>query len=125
LLLYSCLDRYSQENRKSINAFSQEALKALMEYPWPGNVRELENVIERAVILAEGDHINKEDLPLNFQEEASPGKNFSGGPKSLREMRDEYIKEVVAAVGGNKRKAAAILKISPKTLHRFEQEKPI
>jgi DNA-binding NtrC family response regulator len=64
LLIHSYLDRYSRENHKNIKSFSKEALKILIAFPWPGNVRELENVIERAVILADGDYIKREDLSM-------------------------------------------------------------
>src|SRR5579863_5277945 len=57
------LRRYAAENGKAIDTFSDDTLRALLEYHWPGNVRELENVVERAVVLCEGPSIEKRHLP--------------------------------------------------------------
>jgi len=58
---------FSTENGKSVRRISTPALNMLMSYHWPGNVRELENVIERAVILAEGEVIHAFHLPPSLQ----------------------------------------------------------
>src|SRR5262249_14459078 len=60
------LRRYAQENGKRIEAFSDDALRALSGYGWPGNVRELENAIERAVVLCEGGRIELRHLPASI-----------------------------------------------------------
>jgi len=59
-----CNDRLG----KSIVGFSEDALGALRTYGWPGNIRELENLVERMVLFASGDQIERDDLPDNFQE---------------------------------------------------------
>ncbi len=59
------LKKYSKSFGKNISSISKEALEILFKYHWPGNVRELENVIERAVILCEGDTITKDDIFLH------------------------------------------------------------
>ena len=60
-----------------LKSLTSEALTGLASYPWPGNVRELENVIERTIVLADGDEIGYHDLPLTFAEEmaAEEGPN--------------------------------------------------
>jgi len=124
LLAYYFLDRYSLENNKNVKSISKEALKALLEYPWPGNVRELENVIERAVILADQEYVTLDDLPANLREK-SAGLIKMGlrEQKSLEEVKNEYINEVLREVDGNKQRAAEILRITPKTLYRLERNK--
>jgi len=59
--------RSSQEFRRSVTNVSPEVMAILLAYDWPGNIRELQNVIERAVILAEGDVLRVSDLPVDFQ----------------------------------------------------------
>jgi DNA-binding NtrC family response regulator len=57
------LQKHKKENQPRAKKISFHALESLLVYPWPGNVGELESVIERAVILAEGETIHQEDLP--------------------------------------------------------------
>jgi NtrC-family two-component system response regulator AlgB len=94
--------------------FSPEALQAMRAYSWPGNLRELRNVIERAVILAEGDRIEAADLG----DIAGSVTEFRlGGRASLEEIENEHIRKVLA----NSRtidEAAQILQIDPATLYR-------
>jgi two-component system, NtrC family, response regulator AtoC len=124
LLAYHFLDRYSVENNKNVQSISKEALKALLEYPWPGNVRELENVIERAVILADQEYVTLDDLPENMRaKSAGLIKMGLKEGKSLEEVKNEYINEVLREAGGNKQRAAGILRINPKTLYRLEKNK--
>src|SRR5690606_24462585 len=68
LLAAHFLRRFAEENRREIEGFSPEAMRALEAYSWPGNVRELENAIERAVVLARGSRIELEDLPETVRE---------------------------------------------------------
>ena len=65
-----CNDRLG----KSIVGFSEDALGALRTYGWPGNIRELENLVERMVLFASGDQIERDDLPDNFQELEAGGE---------------------------------------------------
>ena len=57
------LKQTSQKANKSVTHIDADAMDLLLKYPWPGNIRELENVIERAVVLCEGQHISMQDLP--------------------------------------------------------------
>jgi DNA-binding NtrC family response regulator len=66
--------KYCDENEKSLYRINSEALKSLMDYHWPGNVRELENVIERAVVLAQTDTIDRSLLP---EAVISPSSKFA------------------------------------------------
>lgn len=105
----------------------ERALKALMNYSWPGNVRELENVIERAVTLKHTGSITVDDLPPKLISETLepasgpaeiPARLFDGLP-SLDEIERRYLKHVLEATGGNRKRAAEILAVNRKTLYRM------
>jgi DNA-binding NtrC family response regulator len=67
LLAQHFLQKYAQQFRKSARRFSQAAVTALDQYAWPGNVRELENVIQRAVVLSEGQTLEMSSLPISLR----------------------------------------------------------
>lgn len=96
---------------------STEAMDILVNYQWRGNVRELLNVIERATILSDSEIIQPKDLPLPH---LSTPKPFEGLEKevSLAKIEKEYIQWVLKKTGNNRKRAAEILKIDPKTLYR-------
>ncbi|MCA9613533.1 MAG: sigma-54-dependent Fis family transcriptional regulator, partial [Myxococcales bacterium] len=87
----------------------------------PGNVRELENVIERAVVLAEGDEIQEGDLPERLHAPSDPAKVFlASGDLSIKRMQSFMERELIARAlqktGGNKTAAAKLLEISHRAL---------
>ncbi|RMG55546.1 MAG: sigma-54-dependent Fis family transcriptional regulator [Acidobacteria bacterium] len=102
---------------------SKEALDRLLHYHWPGNVRELKNVIERALILAEGECIEAQDLPSNLRV-GLPFLAESGQTEhlSLEEVERRYIAELLKEYGGNRSRVAKILKISERSLYRKIKE---
>jgi DNA-binding NtrC family response regulator len=120
LLAYHFLDLYTKENQKQIKGISKEAMKLLLEHHWPGNVRELENAIERAVVMADQDYLTPKDFSKNLKEGA-PDLIKKGvmDRKSLENIKAEYITEILKETGGNKKIAAEILKVNPRTLYRF------
>ncbi len=125
LLAYHFLDLYAKEARKEIKGISKEAMDLLLDYAWPGNVRELENAIERAVIMVEGELITPQDLPRDLVE----GSSFlirrgAKERKSLDQIKAEYILQILKETNGNKKMAAEILKVNPRTLYRFEKKSP-
>jgi DNA-binding NtrC family response regulator len=123
LLAYHFLDLYTKENQKQIKAIQKEAMSILLEYHWPGNVRELENAIERAVIMADEDYLTPKDFPKNMKEGFwEIVKKGAKDRKSLDEIKAEYITEILKETGGNKKIAAEILKVNPRTLYRFEKK---
>jgi two-component system response regulator HydG len=109
---------------KPIRGFTQAALKVLLAYPWPGNVRELENVVERAVALAEGEQIGPDDLPSQVRERRSTDVLAGALARglTLAELEREYIHRVLQAEAGNKTKAAQRLGLDRKTLYRKLEE---
>ena len=105
---------------KSVKGFSAEALERLMAYSWPGNVRELRNVIERATLLAEGEVIQAEDLPVHIQVSAEPHSPRVGEAKTLderlAEMERSLILEALKESRGVQAQAARRLGINERSL---------
>ncbi len=104
---------------------ADDALKLLVHYAWPGNVRELENTIEYLVVSSRDGHITAGDLPAKFQH-AAPVMRTGTGPAhlyldlpSLDEFERRYLVHVLAAVGGNRTRAAEVLGIDRRTLYRM------
>jgi DNA-binding NtrC family response regulator len=97
-----------------------ETLKALVRYDWPGNVRELENVIERAVILCEGNELRLGDLPEKVVSgPARKGSLIIDTPTmTLEELEREYILKVLHYTAWQKKRASEVLGINPSTLYR-------
>lgn len=100
---------------RSTRQFSAEARRRLLAYAWPGNVRELRNAVERALIVASGDEITPEDLPLGTAMEAAPF--FEPGRTTLAQMERHAILETLRHFAGNRRRTAEALGISLRTLH--------
>jgi len=105
--------KYAKESGKKTPGFSGDALKVLKSYYWPGNARELENIIQRLVIMSEGDIVDVADLPSLMRFSALSG---IGPQRTLAAVEAEYILSVLASVDNNKTKAAEILGIDRKTL---------
>ncbi len=91
---------------------------ALENHHWRGNIRELRNVIERAVILADGAELDTDLLPLEF----SHPDNEGPAPLSLADMEKKHIARVLQAVNGNKTRAAEMLQIGLTTLYNKIKE---
>jgi two-component system response regulator HydG len=115
------LQRVAERSGKGVKSIAPEAARKLVNYAWPGNVRELVNAIERAVALAEYDEITVADLPEKIQAFKASDILVAGHDPSelvsLEEVEKRYILRVVEAVGGNRSRAADILKVDRKTLY--------
>jgi DNA-binding NtrC family response regulator len=121
LLVNHFLKRYTEKENKKITSVSPEALKIFTGYNWPGNVRELENVIERAVILANHNTIIPEDLPQALRdilkrEGSDIPENLD--EKTLEEVEKHYILKTLDKCQWNQKQAADTLGISTTTLWR-------
>jgi two-component system response regulator HydG len=119
LLAEHFLSLHAARNNKEGIAISDEAMEMLSSYYWPGNVRELENAIERAVVLCKNHHIGKNDLPPSIiQGERFEGQlTFSIGTP-LEEIELRMIKETLRHTKGDKKLAARLLGIAPRTIYR-------
>jgi DNA-binding NtrC family response regulator len=105
------LKRYAAENAKSVETVSEPALERLIGYNWPGNVRELENVIERAVVLANGNRIEIEHLPQELIPQTKDGALPPIPGATLAEIERYAICRTLEAYGGSTSKAAEVLGI--------------
>lgn len=121
LLCRHFIKKYGEENQREGLILEPTALKVLMTYAWPGNVRELENVIERSVVLSQGNSITPDLFPLNitapYPETAA---NFIDDGISLKDRVGNYEKSIILAAleksGWNQKKAAQLLSVNPTTL---------
>lgn len=133
LLAAHFLNRYCLQMGKEIQGLTSEALDLLNKYSFPGNVRELQNIIERAVTFCHGTHLDVDHLPTRMRQYAggslqeagpAPDKTINGLMHeqeilpTLQEIEKRYIEQVLEKTGGNKRRAAALLGVSRRTLYR-------
>jgi DNA-binding NtrC family response regulator len=117
---------YSAEYEIPSPGFTQEAEDQLLHHVWPGNVRELKHTIERAVILCEGAPISVDDLdvlhPVKFESRSSAENqilvDIPPGGKSMEDIQGEIVARILEISGGNRSKAARMLKISRSRLLR-------
>jgi two-component system response regulator HydG len=105
------LERFSCETNKPVTSIQEDALVLLQSYDWPGNVRELENAMERAIVLAKGHQLKKEDFMFLFP---AAGRDM---PLSLEEMEKRHIGNILKLCRWNISRAAATLEINRTTLH--------
>lgn len=112
------LEKINRDLRKNVKKVPPEVMKLLKKLSWNGNVRELENALTRAVILAKGDVILAENLPVDTGKK----RIFPDELISLREVEKRYIQYVLNASKGNKTRASQILKITRPTLDKKIKE---
>ncbi len=112
------IQRYAHREGKEISGLSREAMTLLMNYPFPGNIRELENIIERAVVFAEGDTLRVDDLPVFLRDKTE--EDLAGEGASLTDkVRRLEIREIRRALRENdgiKSRAAKALGITERML---------
>ena len=117
LLVTHFVNKYNNELKRRIIGVDNDAMKSLVNYNWKGEVRELENIIERAVLLSDGDMISLEDLPERTTESSG-----SGYPDSLKEasrsFERKHILHMLEKCEGDKAKAADMLGIGLSSLYR-------
>jgi len=120
LLAHVFVRKFAVENRRGTMTLQPDAIDAIDGHSWPGNVRELENVIKRAVIMADGSSIGAADIGLSAQDENDNALNL----RQLRERAEiNAVLRALARVNGNLSRAADLLGVSRPTLydlmHRF------
>jgi two-component system, NtrC family, nitrogen regulation response regulator NtrX len=116
------LKEFCARSRIRTKRVSKEVVKALIQYGWPGNVRELRNVIERMVILSEGETISVKDLPPSI---AAPGSEPIGSPFDFNSLKDarsafekEYLMRRLIENNYNISRTAEMVGMERSTLHR-------
>jgi two-component system response regulator HydG len=127
LLAKHFLRRFSKEQDNTIEGFSSETMRLLLDYPWPGNVRELENTIEHATVLAKGKQVEVTDLPPMLRH-AGFEVTANGTERTILENEKKLLLDVLEECGWNKKEAALRLGISRSALYsklkRYNIAKP-
>jgi DNA-binding NtrC family response regulator len=113
LLVSHFAAKFAHEMGRPVSSFSDEVVKAFMNYSWPGNIRELENLVQRLTVMTDAPTIEIPDLP-SFMRFSALSETVPF--RSLAEEEASYIRRILASVGGNKSRAAEILGIDRKTL---------
>ncbi len=125
LLLNYFLERSNKMNQAAIEGFTEEAMRALMDYEYRGNVRELQNIVERVVVLKKNGYIDIEDLPEKLysgerthgdEKEAGQLDNGKSYDTLVSEFERGLIRKALGQTQGVKSKAAKILNINRTTL---------
>jgi DNA-binding NtrC family response regulator len=120
LLIDAFLEEFNTRYQREVKSVDEGARRTLLEHAWPGNARELRNVIERAVVVCDGDLLTTRHLPRELAAhppvaEAGPGDAPAG--MSLDESEKRLILRTLETTRGNKTRAAEVLGISVRTLH--------
>ena len=113
LLVHYFLNKYNGRYNRDAK-LTESGLKAFKDFTWPGNVRQLQHLVERLTILAPNDRIDAEAV----QDAIAATEPGGAAGETLAETEADQIRRVLAATGGNKSRAAAILGIERKTLYR-------
>ena len=117
------VEKLQSRTRSAVRVIDPRALKRLEDYDWPGNVRELENVVERALVLAEGDVLAESDLPFLASGSAagvSVGPALGDGvdlSRAMERMEEQLIRQALERAGGVKAEAARLLGIKKSALY--------
>ncbi|HEY0944347.1 MAG TPA: sigma-54 dependent transcriptional regulator [Opitutaceae bacterium] len=126
LLLAHYIGVFSKENNLPPLTIEPGALATLQRYPWPGNIRELRNFCENAVVLRRGGNLSEYDLDPKFRGQSAadgapagtPGAVAMANPLSVEENEKRLLREALLKARGNRTKAAQLMGISRRTLHR-------
>jgi two-component system response regulator HydG len=120
MMIDAFLAEFARQHGKAITSITSAARQRLVDYDWPGNVRELRNAIENMVVIAAGDTLDVEDIPPHIVPDASApsaATGFASGT-TIEEMERVLIRDTLAAMDGNRARAAEALGISERTLYR-------
>jgi two-component system response regulator HydG len=128
LLANAFIARIAARRQTFGHTLSRAAAQRLVDYNWPGNVRELESCIERATALCRSQEIDLADLPKHVVEHQPTRLEMSTTTPAelltLDEINQRYVRQVLAAVGGNKTRAAKILGIDRRSIYRRLEASP-
>jgi two-component system response regulator AtoC len=122
VLLEHFIKVYAKENAYEPVQIEPGAMRHLQAYPWPGNIRELRNFAENAVVLRRGGRMTEFDLEPKYRGEAPPPPSMvtptPANPLSVEENEKRLLREALMKARGNRTRAATLLGISRRTLHR-------
>ena len=131
LLVDYYLRKYSLENNAVAKSIDKEAMDYLCQYNWPGNIRELKNIIQRAVVMGSHEALQLEQFNCLFtHQDVERSKSTLTAGKAIEDVERDLIYSTLEKMGGNKTKAAELLKITTRTLrnklHKYNAEsKPV
>ena len=116
--------RYAAELERSIPTVTEPAMMRLVGYAWPGNVRELFNVVQKMVVMCDGDAIDARHVPgeIHARETDGPAGMGSLAGVGLDRLEKEAIRQTLAMTAGNREQAANLLGIGERTLYRKLKE---
>jgi DNA-binding NtrC family response regulator len=118
-LAHHLLQQINREFGKKVTRFSRLAIDALDEYAWPGNVRELENMIRRAVVLAEGTTVEIWHLPVKLRDGFDTNQATRSYEEELRDFKRRLVLRTLQKCDGNKAETARVLGLARGYLHRL------
>jgi len=122
VLLHHYINHFSEENGLPPIRLSEGAIKVLAAYPWPGNIRELRNFCENTVVLKRGTELTEYDLDSKYsaapQQSPAPQVLASSPTLSREENEKRLLRSALIKANGNRTKAAELMGISRRTLHR-------
>ncbi len=122
LLVQHFIKKYNRELKRNILGTDNETMRILMNYRYKGGIRELENVIERALILCEGDYITKQDLPPNMIAQEYEPEIPDRLKEAVAAFERRHIINILRRTNNDKEKAARLLDISLSSLYRKMDE---
>jgi DNA-binding NtrC family response regulator len=122
MLVDHLLNRLRRKLGRRTSGVTNAAIRALMSAPWRGNVRELDNVLERAVLLADHEQIDVGDLPAELSGGIAGAESSDDLRTAVRAYEREHIRHVLLTTGGNREEASRRLGIDPSTLYRRMKE---
>jgi DNA-binding NtrC family response regulator len=137
LLCTHFLREFNEKNDKRIEGLTPDAMNMLLAYPWPGNVRELRNTVEKMVVLSHSNRLSARDIPPNIREAVKgagglPGRDMPAhaiSPESMADAEKKMILQALKKSGDNITKAAQMLGISRRTIHRklkqYQVQEPV
>jgi two-component system response regulator AtoC len=133
VLLHHFIKEFAEENGLAEVTFEADALAVLQAYRWPGNIRELRNFAENSVVMKRGGRITAYDLEPRFHaaggshpstSAGSSGNGIVNNPLSIEENEKRLLRNALLQSGGNRTKAAELLGMSRRTLHRKLKQWP-
>jgi DNA-binding NtrC family response regulator len=119
LLQKHFVNKFATQYRKKVDGITRRAQRRMATYDWPGNVRELENVIGNAAMMTEGNTIDLGDLPEPLRGLSGNHTAPDGAILSMEEVQTRHVLNVLERVGGNKTRAAEILRIGRATVYEI------
>ena len=121
LLIERFIKEFSEDNNRQVDSVEPAAMKFLCEYPWPGNIRELRNCVENMVVRTTGNTLTEALIPTEIKEQKMIQQNSAAANPGIATLEDTEWNEIERALercNGNRTKAAEMLGISRRTLHR-------